>query len=362
MRTVKRNSETWLNQLSEGTKRVYRNAFNKFLNYIEMTEEELIKNRIEDVEEDTGLWENKVVQFRKWLKTQPKEKTKNKEKKLMSDHYSKTMANAIRGYFTHLKMPLSFDRGQRTKMNKARNGTRDFPLQREHLARLTEVADVRERYIVMVGKSFGLRIGDFMKLKRGMFTPVIDQESPISIGETYTDKEDVKAFPFIDTDAKTAIKALLKVIDDDPKTPMLDIEKRQLNRIIQDLFKKAKIDTGTYRIRFHMFRKFLIDRLKNIMSESAWKQIVGKKISEGAYVSTHGLRVEYAKAMEYTCVKPSENRESLRMLRDRIDQYERIVGQQAIDIEGLKEKIETLDKTVQTLMETIDLEDRKKEG
>jgi hypothetical protein len=44
-------------------------------------------------------------------------------------------------------------------------------------------------------------------------------------------------------------------------------------------------------------RKFLIDRLSSFMSESKWKQIVGKAISEGAYVSPDSLRADYERAM-----------------------------------------------------------------
>jgi fructose/tagatose bisphosphate aldolase len=36
------------------------------------------------------------------------------------------------------------------------------------------------------------------------------------------------------------------------------------------------------------------------MSESKWKQVVGKKISEGAYVSADELRKDYLRAMEET--------------------------------------------------------------
>jgi predicted flavoprotein YhiN len=36
------------------------------------------------------------------------------------------------------------------------------------------------------------------------------------------------------------------------------------------------------------------------MSESKWKQVVGKKISEGAYISPDELRKDYARAMPET--------------------------------------------------------------
>ncbi len=47
-------------------------------------------------------------------------------------------------------------------------------------------------------------------------------------------------------------------------------------------------------------RKFLCDHLSSFMSESKWKQVVGKQISEGAYVSPDTLREDYARAMGET--------------------------------------------------------------
>jgi len=39
------------------------------------------------------------------------------------------------------------------------------------------------------------------------------------------------------------------------------------------------------------------------MSESKWKQIVGKAISEGAYVSPDSLKKDYTRAMDETCFR-----------------------------------------------------------
>jgi len=46
------------------------------------------------------------------------------------------------------------------------------------------VGDLREKYILLLGKSFGLRVGDFTALTYGTFRSInLDQEPPISIGE-----------------------------------------------------------------------------------------------------------------------------------------------------------------------------------
>jgi hypothetical protein len=74
-------------------------------------------------------------------------------------------------------------------------------------------------------------------------------------------------------------------------------EEIQLSRVLKRLVQKAGVDVGSKQVRFHCLRKFLIDRLSSFMSESKWKQIVGKAISEGAYVSPDSLRADYERAM-----------------------------------------------------------------
>ena len=63
------------------------------------------------------------------------------------------------------------------------------------------------------------------------------------------------------------------------------------------MFNNAHLINGNRIVRFHNLRKYLIDRLSAVCSESQWKQVAGKKISEGAYISTEQLREIYTRAM-----------------------------------------------------------------
>ena len=83
----------------------------------------------------------------------------------------------------------------------------------------------------------------------------------------------------------------------------LEDTENNLTIILQTLAKKAgmEIDNGAIhgkRIRFYCLRKFLIDRLSAYASESQWKQIVGKSIDEGAYISQDQLRGVFQRAMK----------------------------------------------------------------
>jgi uncharacterized coiled-coil protein SlyX len=161
------------------------------------------------------------------------------------------------------------------------------------------VASLKERYVLYVGKAFGIRGSDFIALTYGQFRRLhLDEEVPIAFGEVNTIKENVRAFPFLDVDAIAVVKAMLEAnANKKDSDRVLRINEESLSLILQSLARKSGIDPHGSRIRFHILRKWLIDRLSAVASESQWKQIVGKQISESAYVSTEQLRDVYARAM-----------------------------------------------------------------
>jgi hypothetical protein len=185
---------------------------------------------------------------------------------------------------------------------------------------MADVGDLEDQYVVLVGKSFGLRPSDFLELKRGLFVSIdLNSEPPISIGKIYTTKEKTAAFPFLDSDAVPIIKTMLDNMTrqglTDPNEPMLRYrDENTLTQILQRLADKAGIKYGNKVVRFHCLRKFLIDRLKDVMSESAWKQIVGKKISESAYVSEERLREDYSKVMVETAFSKTPAESEIELL------------------------------------------------
>ena len=84
---------------------------------------------------------------------------------------------------------------------------------------------------------------------------------------------------------------------------ILDDTEDNLSVILQTLAKKLewklRMDAvHGKRIRFHCMRKFLIDRLSGLCVRIQWKQIVGKSIDEGAYVSQDQLQRGFRKSNE----------------------------------------------------------------
>jgi len=76
---------------------------------------------------------------------------------------------------------------------------------------MASVGNLKEKYVLVVGKSLGLRASDFIRLTYGDFRKLdLNQEPPIFIGEISTTKEGISAFPFLDSDAVEIIKLLLE--------------------------------------------------------------------------------------------------------------------------------------------------------
>jgi integrase len=298
-------SKEFIESLKESTQIGYANSWAKFLEFTGLTGDHILESRKIDKE---FYWERKVLEFRSWMEKQ----VSRVYNKPYGGKTASAYANVARAFFSHNRLPLKFIKSEAQRMKEGRPRFEDYRFTVDEIKRMAYVANVQEKYVVTAGKSFGLRASDFMPLTRGQLEPYINREPPIFIGELVTQKEGVEAFPFIDSDAQPVIKAMFEKMNaegrTDPTERMLKFtHERQLTRILTRLAKRSGINTGNKRIRFHCLRKFLCDRLASSMSESKWKQIVGKKISESAYVSPDSLRDDYAKAMmDTTFTKPEE--------------------------------------------------------
>jgi len=262
-----------------------------------MTGDQILLDRESDM---SAKWEKKALEFKTWV---VKQKTQRGE--TYSEGASKTFTIGVRSFFAYHRKDLKFRTAEAKKLTEARRKKEDYRYTRENLGEMANITDLQGKYIITAGKSFGMRIGDFLKLRRGDLEPYLKLTPPISIGELPTEKEGVPQCPFIDSDALPIIQAMIYEMNRQsrigPEEKILSIEETQVNNILKKVTSQAGINPGNKRIRFHCLRKFLTDRLSSHMSESKWKQIVGKKIDEKAYVSPDLLRDDYGRVMADTC-------------------------------------------------------------
>ena len=278
-------------QSKRGTFFTYKSHMKLYLEFANKSGQELLDIKKNDT---TFQVENSLFAYRKFLLGKGK-----------SENYATSSIGCVRGFYAYYRMPLVFRKQETRKLTEKNRSTTDYLFDKEDLAKMALVGNLKERYVTLVGKSVGLRASDFLSLTFGMFRSVkLDNEAPLSLGEIRTKKEKVPAYPFLDSDTIPIVKAWLDSHKDAKDIDrILDDTEDNLSVILQTLAKKAgmEIENGAIhgkRVRFHCLRKFLIDRLSAYASESQWKQIVGKSIAEGAYVSQDQLKGVFQRAMK----------------------------------------------------------------
>ena len=295
----------FLNSQKETTKGIYRCNFRYIIDFSGLTGKEILESKKNDKD---FTWERKAVELKQWAK-----------EKGLSDSLAKGLVAILRSFFVYYRTPLVFTKAEINKVGgRVQRTTQDYSLTNEDISKLVFVANLREKYIVLGGKSFGLRAIDFIQFSYGTFRSVnLNQETPIALGEINTIKEGVPAFPFIDSDLQPVIKAILEAgISHTDSEQILTFNENELSTVLQGLAKKANIQLGDKHLRFHCFRKYLCDRLSSVMSDQKWKQIVGKTISEGAYISSFELRESYAKVMKMTTINGNGNGKVSKVLEE----------------------------------------------
>lgn len=297
----------WLHSQKHSTQSSYKAYWRHFLEYAKMNGDQILADRKTDKEHK---WERLVLAFKQWMQ----------DEKHQSQNSAATATMAVRGFFAYNYLPLQYRAGERKKLKERVRKTEDYRFSIDDLKKMVDVGDLPEKYIITAGKSFGLRAGDFMRLTRGDIEPYLNNsETPIGIGQYNTEKESVCANPFIDSDALPIIKAMIQNMTRQGRTKptdkMLEFKDSiSISRTLERLADKAGIPYGTKNVRFHCLRKFLIDHLSSFMSESKWKQIVGKQIDEKAYVSLDSLREDYKRAMSETTFTKTSNGEDVKLL------------------------------------------------
>ena len=228
------------------------------------------------------VWERKISLFDKWLRKQ------------YSDNFSEACTGMLRGFFSFYRKPLVLTSMEKKGLRDRDRTTEDFYLTGETLYKLWIVGNKRSRMIVALAKSIGQRSEDFSAITYGKLRSIdLDAEVPISF-PLKTSKEKVTAYCFLDGDAVSAIKEFLEATKDKADSEAIVKDPNTLSPLIRRLAETAKLEIPeNQNLRFHCFRKFLFDNLNSVMSLEKAKQIIGKKISEGAYLSPQTLREDF---------------------------------------------------------------------
>jgi len=335
----------WLKTQKKSTLFCYASYWKYFLKFAGKNGSEILKERkthlLSSDLSERRQYEKRLLEFKQWLNGK------------MSTNGIRTALAVVKSFFSFHFVDLRFRTEEKRKINEKARKNEDYWLTLEDIEKMASVGNIKQKYILVVGKSLGLRASDFLNLKIGLFTSVdLDSEPPIFLGKINTIKENVKAFPFLDVDSVKIVKDYLRYLKAkrgklDNKEPMLKCTPNNLNLTLRSLAEKCGLKLGNKQLRFHCLRKFLYDSLTTVTAESHAKQIIGKSIPEQAYISPRNLRLIYKKVQPLTCFSKNSQR------NHRIEELENAIIQLTKEKQALQTRLKTLEKLLSQNTDTI---------
>ena len=294
---------------NRNTKKGYRHGIKKFCEWFGKSAEEILEMRKDDLTQRAGEnlieYKNRAARFAKEIE--------KFHSYLLSQKYStnssRNMTIGIRQLFRFYQMPVRMRAG--SKVTKTVKTSKSFPLRIEHVRQMFRVTDLRERVILSMATDLGLRISDFIKIKKDDLPP-LNQEPPIPF-DIMTDKEEVIAHGFLSEETVDLLRVYLPTLDrkDDnsylfPSNGKSHISDEWLNRLLQRLADKSKIAMNGKSLTFHCFRKMLLSAaIDSGIGLTAGKKLVGKAIakSDDTYLTTVNLQKKFIQLKRFQSIK-----------------------------------------------------------
>jgi integrase len=339
------------------TKKEYRHGIKKFYEWFGKSAEEILELRKEDL---TQRADENLIEYRNRAARFEKEIEKFHAYLLEQGYTVNTARNltlGIRQLFRFYQMPVRIRAG--SKVAKTIKTTKNFPLNIEHVRTMFKVADLRERVILSMATDLGLRIGDFIRIKKTELPP-LDQEPPVPF-DIMTNKEEVIAHGFLSQETTDLLKVYLPTLEKKNSNPYLfpsngnsHISDEWLNRLLQRLAEKAKISLNGKSLTFHCFRKmFLSAAIDSGIGQTAGKKLCGKAIaqSDDTYLTTVNLRQKLIQLKRFLTIKeqPKVEAEKIDSMKNAINKLQQDLTEQKMITETVSEENIRIKKKVEKL-------------
>jgi integrase len=296
--------------INPNTRKGYRVGIKKFQEWFGKSPREILEARKDDLtqrpKEDLIEFRNRAARFEREI-----EKFHGY---ILNQGYTTNTARGltigIRQLFRYYQMPIRMRAGSR--VTKTVKTTKNFPLRIEHVRKMFEVADLRERVILGMATDLGLRISDFIKIKKNDL-PLLDQEPPVMF-DVMTGEEEVVAHGFLSDETVELLKVYLPTLQKKenpylfPSNGKRPISDEWLNQLLRKLAEKAQLDLNGKSLTFHCFRKmFLSASIDSGIGLTAGKKLCGKAIaqSDDTYLTTVKLREKFTQLKKFLTIKQS---------------------------------------------------------
>lgn len=344
------------------TKKEYRHGINKFCQWYGKSAKEILELRKEDLtqrpDENLIEYRNRATGFDRAIE---------KFHAHLLEHGStintaRNLTIGIRQLFRFYQMPIRIRTGSR--VSKTVKSTKNFPLTIEHVRAMFKVADLRERIILSMATDLGLRVGDFIGIKKADLPP-LDQEPPIPF-DLMTSKEDVVANGFLSNETADFLKAYLPTLEKKNGNPYIfpsngasHISDEWLNRLLQQLAENAKIDLNSKSLTFHCFRKmFLSAAIDSGIGQTAGKKLCGKTIpqSDDTYLTTVHLKEKFIQLKKFLTIteQPKPITNEIEPLRNAISRLQEDLTLQKTVTESMARENADMRKQLERLQPLVE--------
>ncbi|MCJ7634095.1 tyrosine-type recombinase/integrase [Candidatus Bathyarchaeota archaeon] len=273
-----------------------RLAFNKFIRFLkekyglDMNGDVIIakhtENRKSDDKRIKYFFDDLIPPFMTWLE-------------IDNSHNSVVVQVAmVKSFFKHLREPLQVQGNIKFRESKKRY----HAYTKDELTKMVSVGDLEERALIMLGAQLGIRVHDFVSMKRNSileayqnsngefpleFEIETEKESIISVG--HMSKEVYEALQFYWASIKESEYAFPSNNDPSVDIPISD---QRANDILKNCWLKAFPERSDIKnkIRFHELRSFKISTLVNL-GTNQWviQKMTGKKVSPDINVYLAGI-------------------------------------------------------------------------
>jgi integrase len=329
--------QEFLNSISNPrTRKSYRFGLNKFVEWFNKPAEKILAMRQEDLTQRPG--EN-LVEYRNRAARFEKEIEKFHSyliEKGYSINSARNMTLGIRQLFRYYQMPVTMRSG--SKVSQTVKTTKNFPLTIEHVRKMFQVANLKERSVLALAVDTGLRISDFLAIKKTDLPP-LDAETPIAL-TLLTQKEKIPAHCFLSRETANQLKTYLPTLRKKNNEYLFasngksHISDEAISKMLKRLAEKAQIDLNGKSLTFHCFRKmFLSASIDSGIGLTAGKKLCGKAIarSDDTYLTTVKLREKFIQLKKFLTIKQSPEIES-----QQIEKLSTLVAKLAEDLDRQK--------------------------
>jgi len=312
---------------NKSTKKGYRFGLNKFVKWYGKSADEILRLRKEDLTQRSGEnlidYKNRAVRFQKEIEKY--------HSYLLESGYSinsaRNLTLGIRQLFRFYQMPITTRIG--SDVSRTVQTSRNFPLTIEHVRKMFKVANLKERVIMSLAVDLGLRISDFLSIKKTDL-PDLDGEAPLAF-DLLTQKEKITAKCFLSQESVDLLKTYLPTIQKKKNNVVLfasngraHVSDESGGKMLKKLAAKAQINLNGKSLTFHCFRKmFLSASIDSGVGLTAGKLMCGKAVrqSDSTYLTVVKLKEKFIQLKKFLSIN-----EEVKIETEKIETFEKTIN------------------------------------